>query len=595
MTTQRKSKKKSKKVSLVTDLGDWREASRSFDAAWNRCQADTDQKKNWMRLSKRLGSCKHGSKLESTLGWLVDADVSLDAIQTINAWHQSLTKRVGRKRVAAEIIQAVDTVSDRSVEPDQALIFLAAAHSIRAIAGKCEYDDWHLLVSRLLEIAQATESDWSRAPDVWQQLSIELPLTMAFQIPEMEDHQDLANRMAQRMATRISEMLDHDGWPNASYLPIFGPLVASWVRCHVIISELELDQGQESASQLEWLVRQLFRMLRPDGTLLFSANGSNPVTRPFLQRLLELSGDPDDKRLMKYASGLVDRPKTSSVKLGIEPSNVSEWSESALLQSRWEHGTPKVGVDYSKPGVRTEICQRTSLIRGESMPGVSIDGVPLNSTEPFEVACVQCDDDVDYLELSLDMGRGVSLTRQYLLSRSEEFLLVADLIVPATTSRIDYRGSWPLAPGVSGLHESETREVYLVDDQSIQSLVLPLALPEWKVGASDDRLGFDEGRLVLTQSTEGKGLYAPLFFDLSPIRSKKKRTWRQLTVAEDLRILRRDEACAFRVHVDKQQWLLYRSVASVGNRTYLGENVVSEFAFSRFSKNGNSDLLLAIQ
>jgi hypothetical protein len=202
---------------------------------------------------------------------------------------------------------------------------------------------------------------------------------------------------------------------------------------------------------------------------------------------------------------------------------------------------------------------------------------------------------VEYLELEKDLGKGVTLTRQYLLSRTEEFLMIADVVVPESAARIDYRGIWPLARGIGVMHETETREVYLTRSKKIQSLVLPLALPEWKVGSTDDKLDFQSGSLCLTQSTDGRGLYAPLFFDLSPKRSKKKRTWRQLTVAEDLKIVHRDEACAFRVQLNKQQWIFYRRISTFGNRTYMGENINSEFVFSRFSKDGSIQRLIEVE
>jgi hypothetical protein len=101
--------------------------------------------------------------------------------------------------------------------------------------------------------------------------------------------------------------------------------------------------------------------------------------------------------------------------------------------------------------------------------------------------------------------------------------------------------------------------------------------------------------MQLTQKCKGRGLYAPLFFDLDPKRSCKKRTWRLLTVAEDLNCLSGDQGAAFRVHLDKQQWFFYRSLASKGNRTFFGENFNGEFVFSRFAKNGSVEQLVEIE
>lgn len=593
MATMTKSKKKrksgSKKGPKTTRI------PVQVESEWLNCGIDVAKKNRGLRLVKRLCSTEASPHFESPLGWLLTPDVDSATLRRINAWHRALLNKQKPKRVAEEIIYTIQSFPEKAETPGDALIVLAACYAIRSFVGKCELEDWQSLVAHLFEISQAAEANVQLAPEVYQQLAIEVPLTIAFQIPEIEDYQQLAARNCQKMAIAVSDMLDHDGWPNAQYLSSFGPLVASWVRCSVMTSELELEQGLEAASQLEWLVRQVLRMLRPDRTLVFSHPDSAPATDAFLKCLLILSSDPDDKKLLKLSKSNNRELKPAAAIKEIETSNISEWSESALLQSGWEHGSPKVAVDFSANRIRTEICREVNLVQGDAMPEISINGATLHSSEPFEVACIESNEDVAYLELQRDLGKGVTLTRQYLLSRTEEFLLIADVVVPETAARIDYRGNWPLARGIEGMHESETREVYLSDAKKIQALVLPIALPEWKVGRSDDKLDFQNRCMCLTQSINGHGLYAPLFFDLSPKRSKKKRTWRQLTVAEDLNKVYPDVACAFRVQLDKQQWFFYRVVSEFGIRTYMGKNTACEFVFSRFSKNGSVKDLIEVE
>ena len=252
-----------------------------------------------------------------------------------------------------------------------------------------------------------------------------------------------------------------------------------------------------------------------------------------------------------------------------------------------------VGLDYSSNSIRLSIARSVNLISGLAMPEISINSVAVGAEQELEIVCEQSDKDLEYVELETDLGQGAVFNRQILLSRDEEFLLVADVVAPKHSSRIDYRCDYRLAKGIVGMQETENREVYL-RTKEIQALVLPLALPEWKVDRCEDRLEFDETKLTLTQTIEGRGLYAPLFFDLNPARSRKKRTWRQLTVGENLKAVPRDVACAYRVQLDEQQWCFYRAICEQGNRTFLGENVVSEFVFSRFKKNGSVKSLLRI-
>src|SRR5262249_2057648 len=152
------------------------------------------------------------------------------------------------------------------------------------------------------------------------------------------------------------------------------------------------------------------------------------------------------------------------------------------------------------------------------------------------------DEDCDYLELQRTFEGDLCLQRQILLARKDHFLFVADALLAESPSAIEHRFTLPLAPGVSFQGANETREGFLVASPKSatatnarpQALVLPLALPEWRI---DRRLGTleagDDG-LTLSQATAaGRGMYAPLFLDLDTRRMTKPVTWRQLTVAEN--------------------------------------------------------------
>ena len=593
MTTKAKNKKLTEGIKTGKKSGK-KAAKRTrleLSAEWKASEIDVRGSNQGRRLLKRM-LCKKSEFGRSPVNWLCPGTVNSETSKKIDRWHASILKQEKRKRTAKEVIGEVQQLDTVVTDVDDALIVLAAAHSIRSIAGRCDFHQWQSLVAQLLEISRAAESNVGLAPPIYQQLAVEVPMVIAYLLPEIEDYRQLATRSCQKMATTVSTMLDHDGWPHARYLAEFGQVVASWARCGVVINDLDIKQAYEAASQLEWVVRQIFRMLRPDKSLVFSSVNSGPANKAFLNCLFELSSDTQDKTLLKIVT---DESSHRSVPVSteVETSNLSEWSESAILQSRWAANSPKLAVDFSKDKCWIEISRNVPLIRGDCRPEISINGGELSSAEPFEVACVESDDDVVYLELEKKLGKGVTLTRQILLSRTEEFLLVADLVNAEESARIDYRCQWPLAESIEGMHESQTREVYLTK-RKIHSLVLPLALPEWKSARTDDSLSFQDDTMTLTQSIDGNGLYAPLFFDLNPKRSKKKRTWRQVTVAESLEIVPRDVACAFRVQLDQHQWIFYRTVSSFGNRTFMGENVNNEFVFLRFENDGTVETMIEI-
>ena len=244
--------------------------------------------------------------------------------------------------------------------------------------------------------------------------------------------------------------------------------------------------------------------------------------------------------------------------------------------------------------MRVEVCRGIPLLTVDQLAEVSINGRTLCSEENWDETCTHFDRDVDYLEFEIELEEDYRLQRQILLAREDEFLLWSDVLLGPDTQRMDYRLQFDFADEISVLPETETTEVYL-QKTKIHSLVLPLGLPEWKSVKTDDRLTGGNDYLELNRTAFAKNLYAALFFDLNPNRSKKPRTWRSLTVAERLEIVPPDAAVAYRVQIGKQQWVIYRSLADTGNRSFLGQNHSCEFFVGRFARDGNTEELLSIE
>jgi hypothetical protein len=222
--------------------------------------------------------------------------------------------------------------------------------------------------------------------------------------------------------------------------------------------------------------------------------------------------------------------------------------------------------------------------------------VPLELDKEWEEVCWHSDDDVDYLEISASLVGGGSIERQILLGREDAFLFLCDNVLHPSSESIECKSTLPIADGINVAFEEATREA-VIAARKPRALVMPLALSEWKI---DSRFGslqctVGKGRgLQLCQRGSGEGLACPLFLDLLPRRLKKQRTWRQLTVAELLEICTRDTAVAYRVQCDAAQWVFYRSLAPAANRTFLGQNVASEFFAARFHRDGEVEELLEI-
>ena len=87
----------------------------------------------------------------------------------------------------------------------------------------------------------------------------------------------------------------------------------------------------------------------------------------------------------------------------------------------------------------------------------------------------------------------------------------------------------------------------------------------------------------------------PIVFDLNPERSTKPRTWRQLTVAQQMQTVGNDIAVAYRVQIGSKQWLFYRSILEKRNRTFLGQNFANEFFVGTISLDGTVQSILEVE
>ena len=567
--------------------------------SWTKFAKRLSRPGRWEKYSRLLGG-ESQRKPNSPLAWAVPHSVlNGDTLPTIKRWYRSIGAQRKLKSTAREVMTATGTLTlgaggQLRTDAESALLAIAAAQAMGAIAAKSDQGQWHQTLDHLLDMSVSPRSDWELSPWGYQLVSVELPMTLAFMLPEIETMEQTGQEAAIRMNNSLSAMLDLDGWPFADHLPVLAPLAASWTRCLKMARKAGFPSDPAVNEQVQLLVPQIFRLMRNDGSLMLSNHQDSPIEGEFENQLLSLmKGKRRDRKFAQVCRQ--KKPKTADVlAIDLPESSLSEWASSGVYQSQWRRRSPKLAIDYSNQQCRIEVGRDLPLLGGQTMPEIRLGGQLLEPVSDFEAVCDEQNDDLDFLELEIELSRGVQLQRQFILSRNDDFLIVADAILATEVGGLDYRCKWPLAPGVSGMQETETRELYLTAGK-IQSLVLPLALPEWKVARHNGQLDFDDDGLELRQNSSGRALYAPLVFDLSPKRSKRPRTWRPLTVAEQLKIVPSDVASAFRIQLDKQQWILYRSLAEQGNRTFMGENFNGELFLGSFDTNGQVKPLLQIE
>jgi hypothetical protein len=276
-----------------------------------------------------------------------------------------------------------------------------------------------------------------------------------------------------------------------------------------------------------------------------------------------------------------------------------------VIRSGWDGTDVRLFIDWqaSAPWLEVAVGRRV-LVAGPWSAGASVGGQTLEPDGPWRMSsCEPCRHGT-FLEIVQPLVGGGELQRQVVVMAADRVVLLADaVVVPATGGGIDYRARLTLPAAVTVAAPDDQARERLLCDSRPRGVVLPLALREWTsaggtgsfdgVGPSATPRGTEDPRgsdgatgLELRQSGTGHRLYAPLWIDCDPGRSRGPVTWRQLTVADTRRILGRHEAVGFRVQAGLEQWLVYRALDEPRNRTLLGCNVACEFVLGRIKPRG---------
>lgn len=488
---------------------------------------------------------------------------------------------------------------------DFALECLVIANVLPQISEQVSPKLWWELadaLSQIVDSASSWRSDAELPPEqglAQQLLAGELPLTLAYYFPELRPLTKLRNAAHEAITEGINELTNGNGLVQGEYLGYQQPLLACWTRCHLMGSQLKKGCcSRKATEQFQWMVTHALGLSSQQGQPVLGSPHQESWTADFLRTVVRTGGDEADAAAAKsifgkkLASGLkakVDDPVPES-------STNCEWAGVAYMRTQWERDAPLVAIDYSSPDMRIECWSGgQQLVEGTWSWETTLNGKRIEPVGTWDESCWFTDDDVDYLELSMDLTDGATLERQILLARDEMFLLLCDYVTNTAGGELSHRYRLPLAAELELELEQETREGLLTAGKTY-ARVLPLALPEWRVDPRVGQLTTNNNRLQLEQKRNGVNLACPLLIDLKRSRAKKECTWRQLTVAQSLEIQTPDVAVGYRAQCGKDQWLIYRSLAEPANRTVLGQNLSNECLIARFlAPEGEVDELLEIE
>ncbi|EMI19761.1 hypothetical protein RMSM_03320 [Rhodopirellula maiorica SM1] len=454
---------------------------------------------------------------------------------------------------------------------------------------------WELLGSlqRFRELVLQSHSPDSHAHLI---VGAELGLTLAWRLAELP-----SCKRAQKSAIEsFAQWCDHeeDAIPNALADATTARLIlGSIMRCQALLKTTAKKKFQKSWHAVgDEMATWVAALTTHRGTSAFSRLGRGDVKDDLGKTgLLEhaIAFDPETLRpATEAALGLGHTGGRLAWEVCLPESFVhSDGAKLAVMLPEWDVRRGRTHLHYAGEHNQLEIfAGRTQIVAGQVQTSIEINGAEQAASGDWELICEYTDDEVHYIEIEQDWTGGVVLQRQLMLIRSDRSLMLADGVLPknrqaseSLSQKIRYSTRIPFASGVSPELEKETREVYLCAGQHA-AVVIPLSASEWRIGPTTTKLSASEDE-HLVWSAEGTGaMYVPLWFDLQRRRFKRKRTWRQLTVADERRICEQHEAAGFRVQVGSEQWLVYRSLGDRRCRTVLGKHLIADFFAAKFDQ-----------
>ena len=404
------------------------------------------------------------------------------------------------------------------------------------------------------------------------------------------------------LARELVDRTDTDGTPHAELverLPLWlAPLIRATKTARRFNTRLWTDNQEEL---LKSVVERSIPLCRPDGRAVLS-NGLKLEPLPVLVAAAEVCGLPELDAAGSYlhsvkrvASGKPPR-RTRNDGVVLMPSNQSDFARLALLRSDWSIKADTVALAHHRKFPQLDVTAAgRSLIHGDWELELNIGGTPVELADEWSCVCWQSDPDADYIELQMIGPGRLRVERMVMLSRTQQFLLLADSISGVPHERIEYQSKLSLGDGVQSRADTQTREVQLTM-KGLRPRVFPLALPQDRVLSTPHEFLAGDSRLTLKQTADGEGLFAPLLFDWNPGHARGDVQWRTLTVTEDSHVVGNDVASGHRLKIADLQLLVYRSLKKPGqSRAVLGHHTPNETVIGRVDKKGDVDPILMVE
>jgi len=394
---------------------------------------------------------------------------------------------------------------------------------------------------------------------------------------------DIASRAMDDLAEYLENSQEHiEGWlaHGASYLR---SALASVFRCRVLADHLQLRGWYPPQRKaLAELLEHAARWSRHDGSQLLGFGLSHASSATLWKSISKQASSSGRLQKTLGLAGLLREKKTFPNKLSKQLPALSlhnEQAQCATMRYSWFHRGCGLALDFSESPMQLEVVgpKGVTLLRGEWPVHVALEGQIQYQMDSWEQVCWFADEDVDYIELEAKFGENAKVQRQLILIRKQRFLFAADALLCATAGQWTISSELPVSPGIQWQSTAKNTEGFLVGT-GVQCPAIPLFLPEWRAQAHTGSLQHHGDRLVVSNSTCGMAsVYSPVVIGLANRLASHPFTWRQLTVGENLGIVPRDQAAAYRLQFGKKQFLFFRNLSAACKRTVLGVHLMSDF------------------
>lgn len=591
----------------------------------DRQRTDAWCNESWSGLTKRLSRLAQPRHLEKMFGkedgqaaiylWGVAAAQGSECDRVIVALSDLTRARensgVGESvradqvdfdREAAAFLDSIDSRQVFSALDCHFAVIWAAA--LPALASRMEAHRWWRLTSTLQQLHESVVQRSMAYSVDHLMLAGELGLTLAWRVPCLSKCKSLAGRAGEsvRMWCDREEEAVSGVLGNAANVRL---ILASLLRCRKLLEKVAKRKFRKSDRSLQAVLAEWSAALtHPLGTALSTASEEDMwADHADFGLIATLQNEYPEMLNAAFSAARGETPVGGRLEWEVGLPETWHHDQNAKLAvgfADWDVRQGRFHLDYSGEFPELELfAGRRRLFSGRVQVRLELDGVERQPCGEWSEVCEHSDDDVHYLEIEQSWSGGIVLQRQIMLVRDDRCVLFADSVIPNETSavsksKVDYWCNLPLGPCINWSPEAETREGFLIDGKR-RALVVPLAAGEWLTGPTDSTLGETSDRHLQLFVSGRKSLYAPLWCDLQKRRFTRPRTWRQLTVGDQLDLVPRHEATAYRFQAGSEQWMVYRSLGERRCRTALGKHLVADFYGSRFyASDGSHEELVTV-